>query len=85
MPFRLVTAAMRIFSSNRNYIRELKEQGVVANVLKYGALITVVLWLALALLAKNEDKNRLNESLNRFWSEVSDSVPDTSPEEQKQD
>ena len=80
MPFRFIVAVMEIFSSNRDYFRRLKEQRVVAKVVKIGALITVILWLALALLAENEDKNRLTESLKQFWSEVSDSESDTSPE-----
>ena len=84
MPFRFIVAVMEIFSSNRDYFRRLKERSVVAKVVKFGALITIALWLALALLAENEDKNRLTESLNQFWSGIRGDKTESGPEQPRQ-
>lgn len=83
MPFRLITAVMAIFTSNRNRLRKIKEQTLVSSVVKYGALLTAIIWLTLALLAKDEDKNRLTESVKQLWSETRDSTANSSPEQPK--
>jgi hypothetical protein len=84
MPFRLITAVMAIFTSNRNRLRKIKEQTFISSVVKYGALLTAIIWLALALLAKDEDKNRLTESVKQLWSETRDGTADSSPEHPNQ-
>ena len=76
-PFRLISAAAGIFASNRNRIRNFLSIPRVANTLKYGMVLTLLIWLAIAMLAKEEDKKRLNDAVRDFWPEIEDnSHPD---------
>ena len=76
-PFRLVSAVVRIFISNRNRMRNFLSIPNVANTLKYGMVLTLLIWLAIAMLAKEEDKKRLNDAVRGFWPDIEDnSRPD---------
>ena len=66
-PLRLIGAVMTIFQSNRIRLGEFKRQRLVAGVLKYGALVTLLLWLVLAMIAGDEGRNRLTESVKQLW------------------
>ena len=69
-PFRLISAAVRVFVSNRNRIRSFLSIPRVADTLKYGMVLTMLIWLAIAMLAKEEDKKRLNDAVRGFWPET---------------
>jgi hypothetical protein len=71
-PFRLISAVVDIFVSNRNRIRDFLSIPRVANTLKYGMVLTMLIWLAIAMLAKEEDKKRLNDAVRGFWPEIED-------------
>ena len=71
-PFRLISAVVDIFVSNRNRIRDFLSIPRVANTLKYGMVLTMLIWLAIAMLAKEEDKKRLNDAVRDFWPETED-------------
>jgi len=75
MPFRAIASGMKLFVRNRNRIRDFIRQPGIARALKYGMLLTLFIWLAIALLSKDEDNNRLTEALNQLWSKT---VNDTS-------
>ena len=56
---------------NRNRVREFVSQPGIAKTLKYGMLLTLFIWLAIALLAnKDEENNRLTEAVNELWSKT---------------
>jgi hypothetical protein len=67
-PFRAIAAAFRVFSRNRDRVRRFVRQPKVASVIKYGMLVTMLLWLAIALLNRDEDDSRLNDALRGLWS-----------------
>ena len=66
MPFRAIAAAMRMFVRNRNRVRDFARQPRVANTLKYGMMITLLLWLAIALFNRDDD-DRLAKALKDLW------------------
>jgi len=68
MPFRAIAAALKLFSRNRGRIREFGRRPRVAATLKYGMLITMLLWLAIALLNRGEDDRRLTDAIENLWS-----------------
>jgi hypothetical protein len=67
MPFRAIASGIRLFARNRNRMREFISQPVVAKILRYAMLLTLFIWLALALLAKDEEKNRLTDAVKELW------------------
>jgi len=67
MPFRAIAAGGRLFGRNRRRIREFTRRPQLAEILKYGMLITLLTWLAVAMLNKEED-NRLTEATKQLWS-----------------
>jgi hypothetical protein len=75
MPFRAIASGMKFFVRNRNRVRDFVRQPGIARTLKYGMLLTLFIWLAIALLSKDEDNNRLTEAVNQLWSKT---VNDTS-------
>jgi hypothetical protein len=85
MPFRAIAAASRLFMKNRNRVREFVSQPGIAKTLKYGMLLTLFIWLAIALLAnKDEENNRLTEAVNELWSKTTgDSTRTDAPAEKK--
>lgn len=67
MPFRAIGAAFRLFARNRNRVREFTRRPRVASFLTYGMLITMVLWLGIAMLNRGEDDGRLTAALQSLW------------------
>jgi len=67
-PFRAIAAAFRVFSRNRDRVRRFVRQPKVASAIKFGMLATMLLWLAIALLNRDEDDSRLNDALRGLWS-----------------
>ena len=68
MPFRAIGAEFRLFTRNRKRVREFTRQPRVASILTYGMLITMVLWLGIAMLNRGEDDGRLTDALQSLWS-----------------
>ena len=59
----LINAIARVFAGNRSRLRNLASKPGVAKSLKLGMLITMLLWLSIALLAKKDQDNRLTEAV----------------------
>ena len=70
MPFRAIASGMKLFVRNRNRVRDFVRQPGIARTLKYGMLLTLFIWLAIALLSKDEENNRLTEAVNQLWSKT---------------
>ena len=66
---------MTLYQSNRDRLREFKRKRLVAGVLKYGALITLALWLLLALMAGDQGRDRLTESVKQLWPGTESGAP----------
>jgi hypothetical protein len=75
MPFRVIVSGMKLFVRNRNRVRDFVRQPGIARTLKYGMLLTLFIWLAIALLIKDEENNRLTEALNNLWSKTVNDTP----------
>jgi hypothetical protein len=75
MPFRAIVSGMKLFVRNRNRVRDFVRQPGIARTLKYGMLLTLFIWLAIALLIKDEENNRLTEALNNLWSKTVNDTP----------
>ena len=76
-PFRAILAGMKLFVRNRNRVRDFVRKPVIANTLKYGMLLTLFIWLAIALLASDEQKNRLSQAVNELWSKTTGEPSET--------
>jgi len=68
MPFRAIVAVMENFSRNRRRVRDFVRQPRIANTLKYGMMLTLLVWLVIALIFKGDEDNRLTEAVNNLWS-----------------
>lgn len=79
MQFRAIGAAFRLFARNRNRIRDFSRRPRVASILTYGMLITMVLWLGIAMLNRGEDDGRLTAALQGLWSKSSGDEQRTVP------
>ncbi len=79
MPFRTIASAMRLFVRNRNRMRDFISQPVIAKTLRYGMLLTLFIWLAIALFATDEDKNRLTQAIKEMWSDTTGETSQTQP------
>lgn len=78
-PFRMILSGMKLFVRNRNRVRDFVSKPLLANILKYGMLLTLFIWLAIALLASDEDKNRLTEAVEEMWSKTTGETRQTEP------
>jgi len=74
MPFRVIVAVMENFSRTRKRIRDFVSQPRIANTLKYGMMLTLLVWLVIALIFKGEEDNRLSEAVNNLWSTTTDVI-----------
>ena len=79
MPFRAIAAALKLFGRNRDRIREFSRRPRVATTLKYGMLITMLAWLAIALLNRDEDDSRLTDAVKNLWSTPTSGEPQVDP------
>jgi len=67
-PFRAIARLMKLFVRNRNRVHDFVRRPLVAKILKYGMLLTLFIWLAIAMLATDEQKNRLTQAVKEMWS-----------------
>lgn len=66
-PFRAVAAVFRTFGHNRRRLRDFTRQPRVAAVLRYGMLATLLIWLLIAVLNRDEQDGRLTEAVRGLW------------------
>jgi hypothetical protein len=78
-PFRAIAGLMKLFVRNRNRVRDFVRQPGIAKTLKYGMLLTLFIWLAIALLTKDEETNRLTEALDNLWSKTVNDTAENGP------
>ncbi len=78
MPFRLIVAVMENYSRTRKRIRDFISRPRIASALKLGMLLTLLAWLAIALIYMDDEDNRLEEAVNNLWSTATGE--DTEPE-----
>ena len=70
MPFRAIASGMKLFTRNRNRVRDFISQPGIAKTLRYAMLLTLFIWLAIALFTKDEENNHLTEAINELWSKT---------------
>lgn len=83
LPFKALAAATRVFIHNRNRTKAFIRKPVLANVIKYGMLATLLVWLLIALLNRDENDDRLNNAIKDLWSKTSGETSQGIPEPEK--
>ena len=66
-PFRALAAVFRTFGRNRRRLRDFTRQPRVAAVLRYGMLATLIVWLLIAYLNRDQQDDRLTEAVRGLW------------------
>lgn len=66
-PFRAVAAMFRTFARNRKRLRDFTRQPRVAAALRYGMLATLLVWLLIAMLNRDENDDRLTDAVRGLW------------------
>lgn len=66
-PFRAVAAMFRTFARNRKRLRDFTRQPRVAATLRYGMLATLLVWLLIAMLNRDENDDRLTDAVRGLW------------------
>ena len=66
-PFRALAAMFRTFARNRRRLRDFTRQPRVATVLRYGMLLTLLAWLLIAALNREQQDDRLPDALRGLW------------------
>jgi Flp pilus assembly pilin Flp len=74
MPFNALAAAIRFFLKNRGRTKALVRRPNVALIVRYGMLATLLVWLLIAALTRDEDGNRLTDAIKTLWSTSTDST-----------
>jgi Flp pilus assembly pilin Flp len=79
MPFNALAAAIRVFLRNRDRTKAFVRQPRVAATLKYTMLATLVVWLVIAVLNRDNSDDRLSEAFKSLWSNPSGEAPAQAP------
>lgn len=66
-PFRAMAAMFRTFGRNRRRLRDFTRQPRVAAILRYGMLATLIVWLLIAYLNRDQQDDRLTDALHGLW------------------
>ena len=66
-PFRTLAAMFRTFGRNRSRLRDFTRQPRVAAVLRYGMLATLIVWLLIAYLNRDQQDDRLTDAVRGLW------------------
>lgn len=71
-PFVAIVWVMETYAKNRALLKQFMVRDRVANVFKIAIVVTVLIWLGIALTAKDEDGQRLTDAVKDFWSDTQD-------------
>ena len=77
MPFRVIVAVMENFSRTRKRIRDFVSQPRIASTLKFSVMLTLLVWIVIALFTMGEEDNRLTDAVNDLWSTTKDATSKT--------
>ena len=66
-PFRALAAMFRTFARNRKRLRDFTRRPRVAAALRYGMLATLLVWLLIAMLNRDEKDDRLTDAVRGLW------------------
>jgi len=75
MPFRVIVAVMENFSRTRRRIRDFVSRPRIASTLKFGVMLTLLVWIVIALFTIGEEDNRLTDAVNELWSTTTGETP----------
>ncbi|MDH3335919.1 MAG: hypothetical protein OEL50_04670 [Rhodospirillaceae bacterium] len=71
-PFVFIVWVMETYAINTARLRIFMSKPTVAKVFKLAITLTVVTWIFVGLMANEEDRSRLTDTLKGFWGEVQD-------------
>ena len=66
-PFRALAAMFRTFARNRKRLRDFTRRPRVAAALRYGMLATLIVWLLIAYLNRDQQDDRLTDAVHGLW------------------
>ena len=67
VPFRVLAAMFRTFGRNRRRLRDFTRQPRVAAALRYAMLATLLAWLLIAYLNRDQRDDRLTDAVRGLW------------------
>ena len=74
-PFRVLGAIFRTFGRNRKRLRDFTRQPRVATALRYGMLATLLIWLLIAVLNRDEQDDHLTNAVRGLWPATPGETP----------
>lgn len=69
-PFKIIGFFYRSFQSNRKRLARLKATSGAASLIKTALVLTLFLWIAVWLLASDESRNRLTETIQQQFRDL---------------
>lgn len=69
-PFAAIVWVMETYSKNRERLRVFMAQPRTARIFKMAIVVTALAWIVIALMANEEQGQRLTDALKGFWSET---------------
>ena len=72
VPFVMIVWFMETYAKNTARLRIFMKKPRVAMAFKLAITFTVLLWVVVAMVASEDDKNRFTDTLKSFWGEMQD-------------
>lgn len=70
VPFVMIVWVMETYAKNRERLKTFMAQPRTAKIFKGAIVLTVLVWVAIALMANEEQGHRLSDAMKNFWSET---------------
>ena len=69
-PFKLIGFFYRNYQSNRKRLAQFKSSSGVSSLIKAALVLTLFVWIAIWLLASDESRNRLTETVQEQFRDL---------------
>ena len=69
-PFVMIVWVMETYAQNRTRLKTFMAEPRTARVFKWAIGVTALVWLAIALMANEEQGKRLTDAVQGFWSDA---------------
>lgn len=71
-PFVMIVWVMETYAKNRARLRTFMKEPRNAKIFKVAVVITALAWLVIALMANEQQGQRLTDAVKNLWSETKD-------------
>lgn len=69
-PFVMIVWVMETYSKNRERLKAFMAQPRTAKIFKGAIVLTALVWVVIALIANDQQGQRLTDAMKSFWSET---------------